>query len=81
MSKEGIFHGGEIPQGMKVFTVGFGSSHNPDEGEQLDVLAPIGSSDAQVREITRPFIVADYIPGMDAVIEVYPYVGCTIWSW
>lgn len=76
-----LFHGGQVPQGMKAFTVGFGPSRDSDEAEQLDVLAPIGSSDDQVRDIARPFIVADYVPGMDAVIEVYPYVGCTIVSW
>lgn len=70
------FNGGTVPAGYEVWTVTFGDGIH---SEELDVLAPVGSSTDAVRAIAGPIIAADYLPGL-RIVDVSPFLGVTIWS-
>lgn len=70
------FHGGVVPFGYSVWTVAFTDGTYTEE---LDVLAPLGSSPAQVQKLAEPIIAADYLPGM-WIVDVSPFRGVTVWG-
>ncbi|GGF13037.1 hypothetical protein [Williamsia phyllosphaerae] len=70
------FNGGTVPAGYEVWTVTFGDGICCEE---LDVLAPVGSSSDTVRTIAGPNIAADYLLGL-RIVDVSPFLGMTIWS-
>ncbi len=70
------FHGGLIPVDREAWTVAFGDGVFCEE---LDVLAPIGSTPAEVRALAAPLIGADYLPGL-SIVDVSPFRGVTVWG-
>ena len=70
------YTGGTVPAGQEVWTLTFGDGHF---SEELDVLAPLGSTSDTVRGIAGQILAADYLPGL-RIVDVSPFRGVTIWS-